>query len=221
MKLELDKVKPKSLNPHDTQRLPRIYHEQGKEDGGAKEDKEEEEEEEEAAAVVEHTPAASAKQDSYTLLKFYSVSQTLLKTILQVSTPRRQLPCHVPASLPTSLPSIPCACGTLDQVGTPQTKALPRLQGMDDGEVDFPFRLSPKEQEIIEMVPNPPCSVLLLGRSGTGKTTCAVYRIWGHWMAHHGMGIDKPYRQVIRRDTRPARCHPKPLRHSFLLPPSN
>jgi len=151
VKLELDKVKPKSLNPHDTQRLPRIYHEQGKEDGGAKEDKEEEEEEE-AAAVVEHTPAASAKQDSYTLLKFYSVSQTLLKTI---------------------------------------------LQGMDDGEVDFPFRLSPKEQEIIEMVPNPPCSVLLLGRSGTGKTTCAVYRIWGHWMAHHGMGIDKPYRQVF------------------------
>jgi hypothetical protein len=68
---------------------------------------------------------------------------------------------------------------------------------MDDGEVDFPFRLSPKEQEVIEMHPDPPHSILLLGRSGTGKTTCAVYRIWGHWVAHHGIGRSKPYHQVF------------------------
>jgi hypothetical protein len=38
--------------------------------------------------------------------------------------------------------------------------------------------VSPQEQAIITMVPDPPESFILLGRSGTGKTTCAVYKIW-------------------------------------------
>ena len=42
------------------------------------------------------------------------------------------------------------------------------LQSMDDSVVDFPFRVSPAEQEIIEMDPQPPCPMLLVGRSGTG-----------------------------------------------------
>lgn len=35
-------------------------------------------------------------------------------------------------------------------------------------DVDFRFRLSPEEAEIVERVPHPPQSLILLGRSGTG-----------------------------------------------------
>jgi hypothetical protein len=37
-------------------------------------------------------------------------------------------------------------------------------------------RVSEAEMRIIEMVPRPPSSILLLGRSGTGKTTVLVFR---------------------------------------------
>ncbi len=56
------------------------------------------------------------------------------------------------------------------------------MQGMKDSEVDFPFKLSPDEEEIVKLRPDPPCSVILLGRSGTGKTTCAVFRMFGAWL---------------------------------------
>ena len=46
-----------------------------------------------------------------------------------------------------------------------------RVQSMDDSVVDFPFRVSPAEQEIIEMDPKPPCPMLLVGRSGTGRAS--------------------------------------------------
>ncbi|PSC71609.1 TPR and ankyrin repeat-containing 1-like isoform A [Micractinium conductrix] len=48
-------------------------------------------------------------------------------------------------------------------------------------EVDFKFRLSPEETEIVERIPQPPQSLILLGRSGTGKTTCAVFRMFDRW----------------------------------------
>jgi DNA-binding NtrC family response regulator len=45
------------------------------------------------------------------------------------------------------------------------------LRGQREDEVEFPFRVSEQELDIIEKVPHPPASMLLLGRSGTGKTT--------------------------------------------------
>ena len=48
-------------------------------------------------------------------------------------------------------------------------KQLCSEQDMGEVEVDFPFRVSPSEQAIIENDPNPPCSIVLVGRSGTGK----------------------------------------------------
>lgn len=54
---------------------------------------------------------------------------------------------------------------------------------MNEVDVEFPFRVSPAEQEIIQYNADPPCSLVLVGRSGTGKTTCAVYRMWGRWLA--------------------------------------
>ncbi|XP_072047467.1 TPR and ankyrin repeat-containing protein 1-like [Amphiura filiformis] len=44
--------------------------------------------------------------------------------------------------------------------------------------VDFPFCVTELEDAIINLQPTPPSSVLLLGRSGTGKTTCCLYRLW-------------------------------------------
>lgn len=83
---------------------------------------------------------------------------------------------------------------------------------MGEAEVDFPFRVSPSEQAIIESDPNPPCSIVLVGRSGTGKTTCAVFRMWARWLTfrHHST---EPFNQVA------SRCLPLPptilLHHMF------
>jgi len=40
--------------------------------------------------------------------------------------------------------------------------------------VDFPFRVTDLEHAIINL--QTPSPILLLGRSGTGKTTCCLYR---------------------------------------------
>jgi hypothetical protein len=42
--------------------------------------------------------------------------------------------------------------------------------------------------QLIETDPQPPASLLLLGRSGTGKTTVLVFRMFAKWLAcysHH------------------------------------
>ena len=41
---------------------------------------------------------------------------------------------------------------------------------------DYPMKVWPKEHEIITLVSNE--AILLLGRSGTGKSTCCLYRLW-------------------------------------------
>lgn len=50
---------------------------------------------------------------------------------------------------------------------------------------DFPFQVSELEHRIIRLTTEPAASILLLGRSGTGKTTCCLYRLWskfkGYW----------------------------------------
>eukprot|EP00878_Enallax_costatus_P024526 GHUV01026178.1.p1 GENE.GHUV01026178.1~~GHUV01026178.1.p1 ORF type:complete len:603 (+),score=181.38 GHUV01026178.1:514-2322(+) len=70
---------------------------------------------------------------------------------------------------------------------------------------DFPFRLSVKEQEIVELTqkPNEPKAPLLaMGRSGTGKTTCIVQRLFHQWCQardemKHTPDIAKPMRQLF------------------------
>jgi hypothetical protein len=57
----------------------------------------------------------------------------------------------------------------------------------DSTALEFPFRLSPTEHDICELPPDPLSSILLLGRSGTGKTTCLAYRMWMRhklWFQH-------------------------------------
>jgi len=55
---------------------------------------------------------------------------------------------------------------------------------------EFPLRVSPEEYKLIQVKE----SILLVGRSGTGKTTCAILRMWGlHWanakLAADGFGL--------------------------------
>jgi hypothetical protein len=50
--------------------------------------------------------------------------------------------------------------------------------------VEVPFVVTEKEYEIINLQPDPAASILLLGRSGTGKTTVLVFRMWGEFKAY-------------------------------------
>lgn len=50
--------------------------------------------------------------------------------------------------------------------------------------VDFPFRVTELEHAIINLRPRQPCPIILLGRSGTGKTTCCLYRLWNEFQSY-------------------------------------
>ena len=54
--------------------------------------------------------------------------------------------------------------------------------------LDFPYKEWPKENEIISLSADE--SILLLGRSGTGKTTCCLYRLWNHFRSYWKNAID-------------------------------
>ena len=81
-------------------------------------------------------PPASAKDNEYNVVTFYSVSEEFIESILQHKDSRR----------------------------------------------DFPFKGWPKENEIINLSMDN--SILLLGRSGTGKTTCCLYRLWNQFKVY-------------------------------------
>ena len=56
------------------------------------------------------------------------------------------------------------------------------------GRRDFPFKGWPKENEIIGLKKDE--SIILLGRSGTGKTTCCLYRLWNKFKSYWENAID-------------------------------
>ena len=64
------------------------------------------------------------------------------------------------------------------------TAAIKLLLDAKDENADLPFTPGPKEHEIIHYTSDPPKSILLMGRSGTGKTTCLVFRMWAQFMAY-------------------------------------
>ena len=61
---------------------------------------------------------------------------------------------------------------------------------------DFPFQVSELEQAIIHLEPLNKCSILLLGRSDTGKTTSCLYRLFTrytkYWDAAYTAGPHLP-----------------------------
>uniref|UniRef100_G1MHV0 Tetratricopeptide repeat and ankyrin repeat containing 1 n=1 Tax=Ailuropoda melanoleuca TaxID=9646 RepID=G1MHV0_AILME len=44
--------------------------------------------------------------------------------------------------------------------------------------VEYPFRVGELEYAVIDLDPKPLEPIILIGRSGTGKTTCCLYRLW-------------------------------------------
>ncbi|KAK1735805.1 hypothetical protein QTG54_013511, partial [Skeletonema marinoi] len=60
------------------------------------------------------------------------------------------------------------------------------LDGKDN--MDLPFTPGPKEHEIIHHRSETPKSLLLMGRSGTGKTTCLVFRMWAQYHEYRQQG---------------------------------
>ena len=80
----------------------------------------------------------------------------------------------------------------------PLTNEMLNLSSTREEEVDFPFDINPDEFEIINSKEE--TSTLLLGRSGTGKTTCCLYKMWRcfelYWMK---ATVDSPYYQSIQR----------------------
>ena len=96
----------------------------------------------------EFFPPASAKDNEYNVVTFYSVSEGFIESILQHKDSRR----------------------------------------------DFPFKGWPKENEIINLSMDN--SVLLLGRSGTGKTTCCLYRLWNQFKLYWEGGIDPRIQRI-------------------------
>ncbi|XP_068717953.1 TPR and ankyrin repeat-containing protein 1-like [Montipora capricornis] len=81
-------------------------------------------------------PPASANDQDYHILKFYSFNTPLVKSVLESDS---------------------------------STK------------IDFPFKITELEYAIVNLQPDPATPIILLGRSGTGKTTCSLYRLWGHF----------------------------------------
>ena len=59
-----------------------------------------------------------------------------------------------------------------------------------DVEVDLPFRVTEEEHDIINYHPSPQSSIILIGRSGTGKTTCVLYRLWRDFMTYWNKAVE-------------------------------
>ena len=97
---------------------------------------------EDSASYITHgdldhfIPAASMREDEYSITHFYSFTSAHVKNIL--------------------------------------TRPM--------ADLDFPFKVWPKEHKIITLGNDE--SILLLGRSGTGKTTCCLYRLWNEFKSH-------------------------------------
>ncbi|XP_041045071.1 TPR and ankyrin repeat-containing protein 1-like isoform X2 [Carcharodon carcharias] len=53
-----------------------------------------------------------------------------------------------------------------------------------ESRVEYPFRVGELEYAIIDLVPKPLQAIILIGRSGTGKTTCCLYRLWKHFQSY-------------------------------------
>ena len=84
-------------------------------------------------------PPASANEQEYHILKFYSFSTALVKTVLESDI---------------------------------------------SSKIDFPFKITELEHAIVNLRPDPPMPIILLGRSGTGKTTCCLYRLWDRFKSY-------------------------------------
>ena len=80
------------------------------------------------------------------------------------------------------------------------------MLGGSNNRRDFPFKEWPKEHDIINL-PHNKEAILLVGRSGTGKTTCCLYRLWyqfcNYWEQAGTIGAWYPRRHLMLRTLPP------------------
>ncbi|KAG8528783.1 uncharacterized protein KY384_006471 [Bacidia gigantensis] len=76
----------------------------------------------------------------------------------------------------------------------PLTDAVLKALAEKDLTAEFPFELSQEEMHVISHVKSPS---LILGRSGTGKTTCLAKKLVGKYIASMKLGGDRPIQQVL------------------------
>ncbi|XP_064597504.1 TPR and ankyrin repeat-containing protein 1-like [Liolophura sinensis] len=62
-----------------------------------------------------------------------------------------------------------------------------RILQQTNENIDFPFKVTAVEQNIISV--RPESALLLAGRSGTGKTTCCLYRLWHSYKAYWSQAL--------------------------------
>jgi len=55
----------------------------------------------------------------------------------------------------------------------------------------FPFCADEREDYFIKLMPDPPKSMILVGRSGTGKTTISLHRMWALYHSHQEKIVKK------------------------------
>ncbi|XP_074844286.1 TPR and ankyrin repeat-containing protein 1 isoform X2 [Carettochelys insculpta] len=69
--------------------------------------------------------------------------------------------------------------------------------------VEYPFRVGELEYAVIDLSPKPMEPIILIGRSGTGKTTCCLYRLWkkfhSYWEKAQLAGAPLLVRQMWQR----------------------
>uniref|UniRef100_H3AAJ0 Tetratricopeptide repeat and ankyrin repeat containing 1 n=1 Tax=Latimeria chalumnae TaxID=7897 RepID=H3AAJ0_LATCH len=53
-----------------------------------------------------------------------------------------------------------------------------------DTKIEYPFRVGELEYAVIDLDPKPLEAIILIGRSGTGKTTCCLYRLWKKFQSY-------------------------------------
>lgn len=59
---------------------------------------------------------------------------------------------------------------------------------------EFPFEISSTEYEIIN---HHETASLILGRSGTGKTTCLIFKMVSKYLARRAVEIEQPLKQIL------------------------
>ncbi|KAM4705098.1 TPR and ankyrin repeat-containing protein 1 [Rhinophrynus dorsalis] len=71
--------------------------------------------------------------------------------------------------------------------------------------VEYPFRVGELEYAVIDLNPKPMETIILIGRSGTGKTTCCLYRLWkkfhSYWEKSESIGGPWLVKQTWQRRT--------------------
>ena len=145
-------------------------------------------------ALLEHElqlPAAAGRGGSNRhLLKFYDFDTVQTRSFMQ----RARLVQDPSDTLQD----------TSTSTSTPQTANAPvkvtETESPDTLEIEFPFRLTEMEYFVVNLNPRPEEPIILLGRSGTGKTTCCLYRMFSQFVTYW-FRAKKAGRPLIPRPT--------------------